>query len=110
MRGITVTLYDRVEVGVDEFKAPIYEEEPVSVKNVLVAPMSATELLDTYNLTGRKAVYQMGIPKGDNHDWSAGKKVSFFGQDWRIIELPQEGIDHLIPLSWNKKVQVERYE
>ena len=110
MRGITVTLYDRVEVGIDEFKAPIYEEEPVNVENVLVAPMSATELLDTYNLTGRKAVYQMGIPKGDNHDWSAGKRVSFFGYDWRIIELPQEGIDHLIPLSWNKKIQVERYE
>lgn len=110
MKGITVTLYDRVEIGRDGFNAPMYEEVPVDVDNVLVAPMSTTELLDTYNLTGRKAVYQMGIPKDDNHDWSAGKKVSFFGQDWRIIELPQEGIDHLIPLSWNKKVQVERYE
>ena len=110
MKGITVTLYDRVEIGRDGFNAPIYEEVPIDIDNVLVAPMSTTELLDTYNLTGRKAVYQMGIPKGDNHDWSAGNKVSFFGQDWRIIELPQEGIDHLIPLSWNKKVQVERYE
>ena len=40
----------------------------------------------------------------------SGKKVSFFGQDWRIIEMPEEGIEWLIPLSWNKKVQVERYE
>lgn len=110
MRGITVTLYDRVETGKDAFNKPTYDEQPVAVDNVLVAPMTSTELLDTYNLTGRKAVYQLGIPKGDGHDWSAGKKVNFFGEDWRIIELPLEGIEHLIPLSWNKKVQVERYE
>lgn len=110
MKGITITLYDRILVGTDGFNAPIYEEEPVEVTNVLVAPMSSTEILETNNLTGRKAVYQMGIPKGDTHDWSAGKKVNFFGEDWRIIELPLEGIEHLIPLSWNKKVQVERYE
>lgn len=110
MKGITVTLYDRVETGKDAFNKPTYDEQPVAVDNVLVAPMTSTELLDTYNLTGRKAVYQLGIPKGDEHDWSAGKKVNFFGEDWRIIELPLEGIEHLIPLSWNKKVQVERYE
>ena len=52
----------------------------------------------------------MAIPKGDTHDWSAGKKVSFFGHDWRIIQMPEEGIEWLIPLAWNKKVRVERYE
>ena len=56
------------------------------------------------------AVYQLGIPKGDNHDWTAGKKVRFFDADWRIIGIPQEGIEIMIPLSWNKQVQVERYE
>lgn len=67
-------------------------------------------MLDTYNLSGRKAVYQLAIPKGDTHDWSAGKRVSFLGEDWRIIDIPTEGIEYMIPLSWNKKVQVERYE
>ena len=37
-------------------------------------------------------------------------QVRFFGEDWRIIELPEEGIEKLIPLQWNKKVRVERYE
>ena len=110
MRGITVTLYDRTTTGTDALNHPIYTETATTVNNVLVAPMSDEEVLQTYTLTGRKAVYQMGIPKGDTHDWTAGKKVSFFGEDWRIIGLPQEGIEHLIPLSWNKKVRVERYE
>ena len=110
MKGITITLHDRTEAGVDGFNKPNYTETPVEVENVLVAPVSSTELLDTFNLTGRKAVYQLAIPKGDEHDWSEGKKVSFFGEDWRIIAIPTEGIESLIPLSWNKKVQVERYE
>lgn len=110
MNGITVILYDRTQTGTDPFNQPIYSEEAVSVNNVLVAPMSDEEVLQMYTLTGRKAVYQMGIPKGDEHEWTAGKKVRFFDKDWRIIGLPQEGIEHLIPLSWNKKVRVERYE
>jgi hypothetical protein len=110
LKGITVTLYDRVKTGTDNLNAPIYEEVPVSVDNVLVAPMSTEEVLQMYTLTGRKAVYQLGIPKRDAHDWPAGKKVTFFGEDWRIIGIPEEGIEALIPLSWNKKVRVERYE
>lgn len=110
MNGITVTLYDRTSTGTDALNAPIYSETAVEVYNVLVAPMSDEEVLQTYTLTGRKAVYQMGIPKGDTNDWTAGKRVSFFGEDWRIIGLPQEGIEQLIPLDWNKKVRVERYE
>ena len=110
MKGITVTLYERTQTGADALNHPIYTETAETVNNVLVAPMSDEEVLQTYTLTGRKAVYQMGIPKGDTHEWAAGKKVSFFGEDWRIIGLPQEGIEYLIPLSWNKKVRVERYE
>lgn len=110
MKGITITLYDRILTGSDPLNHPTYVEQAVTVDNVLVAPMSTEEVLQTYTLTGRKAVYQMGIPKGDTHDWTAGKKVGFFGETWRIIGLPEEGIEDLIPLSWNKKVRVERYE
>ena len=110
MKGTTITLYDRILTGRDALSAPIYTETAVAVDNVLVAPLSTEEVLQTYTLTGRKAVYQMGIPKGDQHEWTAGKRVRFFGEDWRIIGLPEEGIEDLIPLSWNKKVKVERYE
>ena len=110
MRGITVTLYDRTQTGTDELNKPVYSETPVEVDNVLVAPSEAVEIVEQISLNGRKAEYIMGIPKGDAHEWTAGKRVRFFGADWRIIEMPTEGIEWLIPLRWNKKVKVERYE
>lgn len=109
MRGITVTLYENTQTGVDPFGEPIYTETAVDVENVLVAPTSATEILATDNLFGRKIVYTMAVPKGDDHDWE-NKKVKFFGEYFRTFGIPTEGIDHLIPLSWNKKIMVERYE
>lgn len=110
IKGITVTLYDLVRTGTDMLNKPIYAETPVQVDNVLVAPVSSTQQLETFSLTGRLATYQLGIPKGDTHNWKAGKRVSFFGADWRIIGIPTKGIEDLIPLGWNAKVQVERYE
>ena len=110
MRGISVILYDRTEAGRDALNHPIYSETAVTVDNVLVAPSSTVEVLDVTNLEGRRGDYTLAIPKGDSHDWSAGKRVSFFGRNWRIIKMPEEGIEWLIPLSWNKKVQVEAYE
>lgn len=108
MRGISVILYDKREIGRDNMNAPIFREIPIAVDNVLVAPSSATEVLDTLNITGKKAVYTLGIPKGDINIWE-DRRVRFFGEDWRVISFPTEGIEDLIPLSWNKKVQVERY-
>lgn len=110
MKGITITLYNRTQTSTDALNHPIYTETAVSVDNVLVAPLSSGEVTEVYNLTGRRAEYQLAIPKGDTNDWTAGKKVSFFGKTWRIIAIPEEGIEELIPLSWNKKVRVERYE
>lgn len=108
IKGITVNLLERTQTGTDGFNRPIYSEEYVSVDNVLVAPLSDTEILDTINLTGRKAVYQLGIPKGDNHVWE-DKKVQFFGETWRVIGKPTMGIEADIPLDWNKKVKVESF-
>ncbi len=106
--GRTVTLLEKQQTGVDAFNRPTYAEVPVEVENVLIAPLSDQEVLETLNLTGRKAVYQLGIPKGDAHDWE-NQRVQFFGKTWQVIGIPTEGQDELIPLSWNKKVKVERY-
>lgn len=109
LKGITVTLYERTQSGIDDFNSPVYTETPVSVNNVLVAPLSSQEITDTLNLYGAKAVYQLAIPKGDTHDWY-NKKVKFFNEYWKTVGIPLKGIDELIPGNWNTKVQVERYE
>lgn len=111
MKGITVVLYERTQDGTDAFNRPVYVETPVEVHNVLVSPTDpggeeATEIL---SLTGRKAVYTLAIPKGDTHQWE-GNKVSFFNETWQVVGIPTEGIESLIPLQWNKKVQVDRIE
>lgn len=109
IKGITITLYEPTKTGEDGFGAPIYEEIPEEVENVLVYPTTSQEIQDAINLYGKKAVYTMAIPKGDTHEWE-NKKVSFFGKDFRVFGIPLEGIECDIPLDWNKKVTVEVYE
>ena len=108
IKGITVTLINKVKIGLDAFGAPIFEERPKSVDNVLVSPTSSQEDLDTFNLLGKKAVYTIAIPKGDNNVWQ-DQKVQFFGETWQVIGFPQRGIEDNIPLDWNDKWMVARY-
>ena len=109
--GITVILYERAETGRDAFNAPIYEETPVAVENVLVAPEKdgGEPIFDETDFKSRKAVYTLGLPKGDAHAWE-NCRVSFFGKNFRVIGMPTEGIEELIPLSWNRKITVEVIE
>ena len=109
MRGITITLHNKVQTGTDEFNAPIYSDQDVSVDNVLVGEPSGDEIIQDLNLYGKRLAFVLAIPKGDAHDWT-DVEVSFFGQKFRTYGEPTQGMDHLIPLSWNKKVKVERYE
>lgn len=106
--GIPVTLYERTQTGTDDFNCPIYTETAVTVENVLVAPAgdAGEEMTDVTSLDGSRAVYILGIPKGDTHTWE-GNTVEFFGERWRVIGKPTKGIDDMIPLDWNLKVRVE---
>lgn len=106
IHGTTIQILVKQQIGTDPFNRPIYDYVSEDVENVLIAPLSDTEILDTLNLTGRKAVYQLAIPKNDTHDWE-NQKVIFFGKPWRCIGKPTKGIEALIPLEWNMKVKVE---
>ena len=108
IKGITVTLINKIETGKDPFGKPIYEDTEILVDNVLVSPTSSDDIVNQLNLTGKKAVYTLAIPKGDTNVWE-DKEVRFFGKRWRVFGIPLEGIEELIPLDWNKKVMVERY-
>ena len=111
IHGITVTLYDRVKTGMDLFNAPVYSGVAEQVENVLVAPaiQGGQDVIDQQQLYGKRAEYILAIPKGDTHDWK-DKTVGFFGEKFRVFGYPSQGIEENMPLSWNKKVLVERYE
>ena len=51
IKGIPVILYEKTVIGKDEFDHTLYQEIPVTIENVLVAPASTTEILDALNLT-----------------------------------------------------------
>lgn len=109
LSGITVTLYARTELSRDAANDPVYSEAATSVNNVLVAPSSDQEIIDAERLYGKKAVYTLGLPKGDTHEWK-DCRVAFFGETFRVIGMGSQGIEDMIPLDWNKKIMVERYE
>ena len=108
LRGRTVILYDKVETGIDPFGRSVYEDVPIEVDNVLIGNPTPQEVVDTLNLTGKRAAYTLGIPKGDAHVWT-DRKVEFFGEVFHTIAIPAKGQDELIPLDWSQNVMVERY-
>ena len=108
IKGIPVILYDRVKTGTDAFNAPVYAESPTEVKNVLVCPVSTEDIITDFQLYGKRAEYELCIPKDDTHNWE-NRVVAFFGAKWRVFGLPIEWIGQNVPLAWNRKVKVERY-
>lgn len=109
IHGITIQLYEQTQTGVDAFNRPVYSEKAVDVEDVLIGEPSSQDVVDELNLSGRMLAYTLAIPKGDAHTWE-GRKVGFFGDTFRVIGKPTQGIEENIPLKWNKKVKVERYE
>lgn len=107
LTGITITLYKRTQTSTNEIGEPVYTETAITVPDVLVAPVSDTDIVNRTDLTGGKAVYQLAIPKTDTNIWE-DVNVEFFGQRWRSVGITTEGIEANIPLRWNKKVTVER--
>jgi len=110
MRGVTVVIHPKIAMTTNSIgEAEITYGDGISVDNVLVAPSTSEEILDADNLYGKKAVYTLGIPKGDTNNWE-DQWVTFFGLDWQTFGVPLEGIDSLVPTAWNKKVTVMRRE
>lgn len=108
INGIPVILYDRKQTGVDAFNHPAYEDIPVNVDDVLVCPVSSQDVVDSMELYGKHAVYELCIPKGDCHAWE-DRTVEFFGKKWRTFGFVTEYIESNLPLRWNGKIKVERY-
>lgn len=108
IHGIDVVLYVKNQIGTDAFNAPVFEEIPTVVRNVIVGEPSAEDIVNDLQLYGKRIAYTLGIPKGDDHDWE-DVAVEFFGQRFRTYGGVIQGIEDMIPLSWNKKVKVERY-
>ena len=110
IKGVTVQLLTRSQTGTDAFGRPVYKETAVDVTNVLVGQPTAEDLPASIDLTKRKAIYVLGIPKGDTHTWENCRVIlpAPFAGTYQAIKIPTAGIEANIPLQWNTKVTVER--
>lgn len=108
IKGRTIILYQKTEVGRDDFNRPIYENEPIAVENVFVGVPTTEEVTNELNLTGKRISHILGIPKGDEHDWS-DSIVEFDGRKWRTFGYPIKGETSLMPFVWDMNVYVESY-
>jgi len=109
MRGVTVTLFEKTQTGVDGLNNPVYSVSPVQVENVLVGEPTTDDITSSISLYGKQLRYMLGLPKGDAHVWT-GTEVEIFGEKFRTFGDVIQGIEANVPTPWHKKVRVERCE
>ena len=116
IKGTSITLYEEQITGYDKFGAPIIKVIPTVVDNVLVGEPSTDDITTSTSMFGKKIEYMLGIPKGDNHDWT-NKKVEWvdaYGvtHTLKTFGFPITGIEANLPsqLPWHMKVRCEAYE
>lgn len=108
IKGVSVVLHTRTIDDYDPLGNPIYKPADVTVNNVLWNVSSADDLIDSARLEGTQELYTLCIPKGDEHVWL--ENTVTFNEKTFHCYAESEGIESLIPLGWNKKVLVERYD
>lgn len=109
LHGTTVILYERQQIGVDDFGVPVIQETPVEIDDVLVGSATSDEDNSTVQLAGIRAEYVLGIPYGDTHNW-LDSRVEIFGEMYQTYGDIIRGIDANIPLRWKHNIRVKRYE
>lgn len=105
---ITVQLQIKAETGTDALNRPTYTTTWEDVDGVLFGRATSEEVVNTYNLYGKKIVGKLAIPKGDTHTWE-DTLVRINGEVYRTIGHVIEEIEENMPLEWHKEVRVERY-
>ena len=105
IKGETVTLITR-EAVLDAFNHPSWVEHAVAVDNVLIGEPTQSEEENSFDVKHERARYVLAIPKDDAHNWQDAD-VEFWGRRWRMVGHVIQGMEHMIPLEWNKKITVE---
>lgn len=109
MVGETVEVETTVQAGKDSFGNAIYESKFVPVENVLVAPSSTTNVIDTTRPNGANVVYQLYFPKGFDLPLM-NKKIKVRNEVFRVIGDPKPYPVENTPTPWFMEVEVEHVE
>lgn len=108
LKGKTIILINKIKIGEDPFGNSIFADKEIKVDNVLIGQPTTEDITNSLSLYGKKIEYTLAIPKGDENIWE-NQEVIFFNKKYKVFGGVIEGIEEMIPLSWHKKVMVERY-
>lgn len=106
IRGEEVTVIGRAVVGTDAFNAPIYEDVPLVVGNVLVSPGTAQEAPGENRESGALIRLTLYFPKSCTDDLY-GKHVEVRGERFKVIGHPVRYATENVPGEWNLQVEAE---
>ena len=108
IKGATVVLHERTLDGTDAIGSPVYKTTDTNVSDVLWYPSTVDDVIDQTRLEGTKELYTLCIPKGNTNTWLENT-VTFNSKTYHCYA-ESEFIEENLPLRWNKKVLVERYD
>lgn len=112
IKGISITLIEKVQTETDPYKQPIFEESETTIEDVLVDEPSTDDIQNALTMYGKRISYVLAIPKGDTHSWEDTEVIlpEPFAGRYRTIGVPIARIEANIPdvIRWNKRVKIER--
>ncbi|MCI6844146.1 MAG: hypothetical protein MR874_05240 [Coriobacteriaceae bacterium] len=91
MLGETVAVLTRTQTGADEMGEPTYEWTSERVDNVLVRPLTGSDLADPLRPDGIRVSYSLAFPKA----WTAGRAPGFLAH--RRVALVARGMGEADP-------------
>lgn len=112
MRGVTVILKEKTNIGTDALGQDIFSTKDVSINDVLVGRPESTEIQNALTLYGKQIAYTLSIPKGDTHVWYKSQVVlpAPWSATFNVIGDAVETIEANTPTRWNRVVQLERID
>lgn len=104
---ITVKLYEKVEIGTDDFGVPTYSTFIEEIDHCLVAIGQHGQMTDNTNIQVALDTFTIAIPKGDTHDWrNSIVEFNLGGVDFRCKTYGDYllGYEDAMPLMWHKQI------
>ncbi|MCH9275673.1 hypothetical protein JS533_005215 [Bifidobacterium amazonense] len=108
MRGETIIVVRRVQVGVDEGNNPVYETEQETVANVLVGSPNGENAADSNRPDGIQIDADLYFPRSYTGVPLRGQSVIVKGRKYRVVGDPFPVDGGMTPTDWNMTVPVTR--
>lgn len=109
IRGRQITLHRPKSTSVDGFNNQVIEWEDETIKNVLIEPLSTTDLTTIERVNGDKVSLKLHLPKTYQLD-TRGCECTVDGYRYKVIGAPTPYMQENTPTKWNYPIEVERID